>query len=315
MKKTLMILAAVLCCATATMAQMTQEQALKEAEEKARLADKHPENGKMNLRAAWAYFNSELGEQMDLDRALSYAVRALKVAQEHPAPQDTLKGLSCLAIGMMYFQKQSYENALDYMDMAMDGFQEELGRYDPVTIGTKLIYGFYMMGANPTRAYMRVSEAFMDNALAPKDKRIKNIDMANIALEMTLERNLVGQTQYFRYALPQFFKDGKKYFIVQTPYWNMERPLVGWQAARELATEEEKAQLKDEVIICDEQDNFSILTKEDNDDRMMYFNFIHKLNNPRFLELKDDDARIFFFNPKAHSELLAKFRAFKATLK
>ena len=54
MKKTLMILAAVLCCATATMAQMTQEQALKEAEEKARLADKHPENGKMNLQAAWA---------------------------------------------------------------------------------------------------------------------------------------------------------------------------------------------------------------------------------------------------------------------
>lgn len=315
MKKTLMILAAVLCCATATMAQMTQEQALKEAEEKARLADKHPENGKMNLQAAWAYFNSDLGEKMDLDRALSYAARALKIAHEHPAPQDTLKGLSCYAIGMMYYQKQSYENAFDYMDMAMDGFQEELGRYDPVTIGTKLIYGFSMMGVYPRRAYMRVSEAFMDNALAPKDKRIKNIELANIALETALERNLAEQTQHFRYALPQFVKDGKRYFVVQTPYWNMERPLVGWQAARELATEEEKAQLKDEVIICDEQDNFSILTKEERDERMMSFNFIHKLKNPCFLEYKDDDTRIFFFNPKAHSELLAKFRAFKATLK
>ena len=86
-------------------------------------------------------------------------------------------------------------------------------------------------------------------------------------------------------------------------------------AGYNLATEEEKAQLKDEVIICDEQDNFSVLTKEDQDDRMMYFNFLHKLKNPCFLEYEDNDARIFFFNPKAHSELLAKFRAFKATLK
>lgn len=315
MKKILMTLAAVLCCATATMAQMTQEQALKDAEQKAKLADEHPENGKMNLQAALAYFNNELGEKKDLDRALTYATRALKIAQEHPAPQDTLKGLSSYAIGMIYLQKQSYENAFDYMEMAMDGFQEELGRYDPVTIGTKLIYGLFMMGPSPARAYMRASEAFMDNALAPMNKRIENIELANIALEMALERNIVEQTQRFRYALPMFFKDGKRFFIVQTPYWNMERPLVGWQAARELATEEEEAQLKDDVIVCDESGNFSVLTEKDRDDRMLYFSFNQRLWNPRFLECKDDDARIFFFNPKAHSELLAKFRAFKANMK
>jgi exonuclease VII small subunit len=315
MKKILITLAAVLCCATATMAEMTQEQAMKEAEQKVAEADKHPENGKMSLEAALALYSDDMGDKKDLDRALTYAARALKIAQEHPAPQDTLKGLSSFAIGMIYLQKQSYENAFDYMDLAMDGFQEELGRYDPVTIGTKLIYGLFMMGKYPTRAYLRAAEAFMDNGLAPKNKRIENIELANIALEMALERHLVEQTQRFRYALPMFYKDGKRYLLVQTPYWNMERPLVGWQAARELATEEEKDQLTDEVIICDNDGNFSVLAEDDKDERMMYFNFKHKMRNPRFLEYEDNDARIFFLNPKAHDELLAKFREFKASLK
>ena len=45
MKKILITLAAVLCCATAAMAEMTQEQAMKEAEQKVAEADKQPENG------------------------------------------------------------------------------------------------------------------------------------------------------------------------------------------------------------------------------------------------------------------------------
>ena len=138
MKKILMTLAAVLCCAMITMAQTTPDEALKQAEKKAKQAEKKPTNGKLQYEAAMGFLSDDLGERKDFDRALTYANRAFKIAQEHPAPQDTLKGLSCFALGMIYIGKQSMDTAMDFMEMAMDGFQEELGRNDPVTIGTKL---------------------------------------------------------------------------------------------------------------------------------------------------------------------------------
>ena len=140
MKKILMTLAAVLCCAMATMAQNTPEQMLKEAEAKAKLADKNPKNAKMQLAAAGAFIYDELGDKKDFDRALIYANRALKLSQEHPAPQDTLQGNTCLALGLIYMGKQDMETAVDFFQKATDGFQTELGRYDPVTIGTKFLY-------------------------------------------------------------------------------------------------------------------------------------------------------------------------------
>ena len=78
MKKIMMTLAAVLCCMVTTVvsAQNTPEQALKQAEQKAKLADKNLKNGKMQLEAAYAFINDELGEKKDLDRALTYANRA-----------------------------------------------------------------------------------------------------------------------------------------------------------------------------------------------------------------------------------------------
>ena len=99
MKKIIMTLAAVLCCAMTTTvnAQNEEEEALKELEAKTKLADKNPTNGKMQYEAATACISDALGEKKDYDRALTYANRALKIAQEHPAPQDTLKGLSCYA--------------------------------------------------------------------------------------------------------------------------------------------------------------------------------------------------------------------------
>ena len=96
MKKLMMICVAMLCCAMATVvnAQNTVEEAMKELESKAKLADQNPTNGKMQYEAAAACMSDALGEKKDYDRALTYANRALKIAQEHPAPQDTLKGLS-----------------------------------------------------------------------------------------------------------------------------------------------------------------------------------------------------------------------------
>ena len=314
MIKLITTLAAIFCCTMITMAQTTPDEALKQAENKAKLADKNPKNGKMQYQAAMSFISEDLGEKKDLDRALTYANRAYQIALEQPAPQDTLKGLSTYALAMIYMGKQDWMNTYNYMEKAMDAFQEELGRHDPITNGTKTIFGSFMLYMLPQRAYPRVQEAFNDNGEAPEDKRIENMDMATILLEVSLERLIAMQTELFRYAVPLITKDGKKYFVVQSKDWNIERPLVGWLVPSMLRSDEENATyVGDPTILCDENGNFTVLPKGEKP--QLTFNFRQYLNNPRKLVTNDDDTRIWFFKPEIHKQLLNDFHAFKETLK
>ena len=318
MKKILMTLAAVFCCAMTTTvdAQDKVEQALKQAEQKAKLADENVENGKMQYEAAVSFISDDLGEKKDLDRALTYANRAFKIAQEHPAPQDTLKGLTCYALGMIYMWKQSWENCFDYLEMAMDAFQEELGRYDPVTNGTKLVYGYFMAGAQPLRAFPMIQEAFTDNSMTPQDKRIENMDMAFIAQSMALEMLIAEYTKRMSRAVPMIIRDGKSYLVVQTKDWNMERPLVGWMAPAMLRTEAENKVFKgDDLIICDENFKLIVVPEEEKDQYMINFNYIHQIRNPRQIQIKDGSSAIWFLNDQSYNDILNKYRELKSKKK
>ena len=313
-----MTLAAVLCCAMTTTvdAQDKIEQALKQAEQKAKLADENVENGKMQYEAAVSFISDDLGEKKDLDRALTYANRAFKISQERPAPQDTLKGLTCYALGMIYMWKQSWENCFDYLEMAMDAFQEELGRYDPVTNGTKLVYGYFMAGAQPLRAFPMIQEAFTDNSMTPQDKRIENMDMAFIAQSMALEMLIAEYTKRMSRAVPMIIRDGKSYLVVQTKDWNMERPLVGWMAPAMLRTEAENKVFKgDDLIICDENFKLIVVPEEEKDQYMINFNYIHQIRNPRQIQIKDGSSAIWFLNDQSYNDILNKYRELKSKKK
>lgn len=316
MKKTILLLGALLCClmsATEAYAQESVEQALKKAEEKAQLADKNPTNGKMQYEAAIQFINDDLGEKKDLDRALTYAHRALKIAMEQPVLKDTLKGLSCYALGLIYIKKQSAENAADFMEMAMDAFEQELGKDDPVTNGTKLIFSNLVLWQNALRGFPKLQEAFNDNSTAPERKRITNMDEANVVREIGFEMVLAAYTNQFRYALPVVTYEGKSYLVLQTRDWNMERPLVGWmQPGLMRSPEEEKTFVGDDIILCDEDSKFLVIPAAEREKVPMTFNFRHRLANPRHLESDEGDSRILFFNPEAHGNILAKFREFKA---
>ena len=316
MKRILTIVSLVCAVTFFANAQNSVEQALKLIEQKVKLADKNPKNGKMQYEAAMAFINNELGEKKDFDHALTYANRALKIAREHPAPQDTLQGLTCMGLGLIYMGKGSYETAFDFFEMSMDAFEVELGRDNPVTNGTKLVYGGMIMGAQPARGFTKVQEALIDNSLAPKDKRIDNMEEANIVLEMALEFLIADHTKRFRYALPMIFIDGKRYYIVQTSDWNMERPLVGWRVQSELRTKEENEAFKgDETILCDDYLNFKVMSDEEMEKQQMAFNFRHYIWKPRHFESDGGDARLWFLNPDAYNTLLTKYREYKAANK
>lgn len=313
MKKIMTIVALICAVAFQADAQNKVDEALKLAEQKAKLADENLENGKMQYEAAVSFLSDDLGEKKDLDRALTYANRAFKISQEHPAPQDTLKGLSCYALGMIYMRKQSWENCFDYMEMAMDAFQEELGRYDPVTNGTKLIYGYFMAGAQPLRAFPKIQDAFNDNSMTPQNKRIENMDLANIVQELALEMLIAEHTKRLSHAVPMLFHDGKTYLVVQTKDWNMERSLVGWMVPSMLRTDAENASYKgDNLILCDENFQFIVVPDEEKDKYRMDFDIIHRIRNPRQLLVKDGSARIWFLNDQFYNDILNKFREFKS---
>lgn len=292
------------------------EKLLKNIEQKVKLADKHPKDGKMQLNAACALTDDSLGEKRDFDRALTYANRALKIAQEQPSPKDTLLALTCTELGLIYMAKQDMQKSMDYIEMSLDAYEVELGRLDPVTNGNKLVYGWMMAAVQPSRGFSKVVEAINDNARAPQDKRIQNMDEANFSLEMALELLLAEQYQRFRHALPSIVIDGKRYIILQTGFWNMERPIVGW-IAKGLVPSDTKNNTTgdDDTILYGEDGTFRVLTEADEDKRQLLFNVEYVNNNRNFLKLNDGEARLMFLNDEAYNQVLTKFHDFKASKK
>lgn len=310
-----MTIVALLCAiAFQANAQKTPEEALKDAEKLAKQADKHPKDGKLQYKAGIAFYMDELGDKKDAERAFTYLDRALKIATENPAPKDTLMGLTCMSLSIYYMQKQEFDKCYDYIERAIDAFEYELGRQDPVTNGTKFIYANFMLGAQPFRAIPKILESFYDNSVSPQDKRITNMDEANIAEEVTLEFLISQYTQRYRYALPSVHYKGKPYIVVQTADWNCEKPLVGWMVPQMMRTQEEREAHKgDDLILCDDKFNYVVLKDDDEDKPKLTYNFKHFINNPKQLESNPEEARIiFFYNHDQYNNILAKYREFKA---
>ncbi|MBO4592705.1 MAG: tetratricopeptide repeat protein [Bacteroidaceae bacterium] len=315
MRKLLFTLVVMMCATLVVNAQTAQEKALKEAEKAAKLADKNLKNGKLQYEAALAFFNDEMGDKKDLDRAQMYAERAVKIAQEFPSPKDTLQGLSCMVLGLVHLQKNNAEEAMKYLEMSMDGFNVELGRNDPVTNGSKLVYGYMMINSYPLRGFPKVMESFFDNAMAPEDKRIENMAEANILLETSLEMLIAQQTKMFRYALPMVTYKDQKYLVVETTDWCMERPLVGWLVPSFMEDEEACGAQGDDLILVDDNINFHVFKGEERHQVQLQFNFKHFMRNPKHLEANPDDTRIWFLEPENYKNVLNKYREFKAAAK
>ncbi|MBP5628551.1 MAG: hypothetical protein J6X27_01765 [Bacteroidaceae bacterium] len=313
MKNFLFTIIVMTCAALTVNAQTSVETALKNAEKAAKLADKNPNNGKLQYEAAIAFFNDALGDKKDLDRAQMYAERAVKLAKEFPSPKDTLQGLSCWTLGMIHMQKNNTEEAMDYLEMAVDAFNVELGRRDPITNGSKLMFAYMAMTSSPMRGCPKVLEAFYDNEMAPQDKQIDNMAEANIMLETAMEFLLAQQTQLFRYALPLITYEGQKYLILETDDWSMERPLMGWMAPSLMDDDEEDDTPQgDQLVMVDEYLNFKVIKGEERHQVNMQSNFKHLMAKPTHLETNPDDSRIWFFDAEKYKELLNIYREFKA---
>lgn len=290
--------------------------AQKYAEQKAKLADKNPKDGKKQYEAGMAFVSNDLKDKKNYDQALQYLERALKIAQEQTVMKDTLMGLTCMGLSSIYMDKNQYDKAMPYMKDAIEAFDKELGKYDPVTNGAKLVNALLLMRMNALYGYKSLLEAFVYNDIAPENKRIENMPEANIIMELATEMLIASQTQYFRYALPLITFKGKRYLIIQSADWSIEQPLVGWMVPTLMSTENEKKTAKyNEALICDDKFQIIALTEEERKQNNLNFNFRHYVNNPRKLVSPETDARIWFLSPEDHGKILAAYREYKSKQK
>ena len=154
-------------------------------------------------------------------------------------------------------------------------------------------------------------EAFIDNSMAPKDKRIENMDEANIMQEIAIEYLIAEYTYRFRHAVPIITYEGNPYLIVQAPDWNMERSIVGWRVPSIMRTEEEQATYQGDDVILFGNNEFKVIPFAEREKVQLTFEFLQKPSDPRHLLTHEGEARLWFLTPESHQEILTKYREFK----
>ena len=319
MKKLLM--AAILCCATTVVnAQNTVEENkkmvstnLQMAEQKVKLADENPTDGQKQYAAATALVGVAVNTDGQYDRAISYAHKALEIAKAQKERKDTLLANTYSLLGNIYLMQGSVDNACDFMELSVDAAQEQLGRYDAVTIYSRLKTGLTLISIYPDtrRGFLHVLQAFYDNDKAPVNKRIKNMDQFNIRHNLAMEQMLTAYTNANRYAVPVFMMDGEKYYIVQTRDWHIGQPLVNWLSPNMLRSQEEReAHMGENIVIMNDKGEFRRLSKEEGQKALLETPNFWINTNSRELETAPSAGYLWYLQPQVYNDTVKRFEEF-----
>lgn len=321
MKKIIMTLAAVLCCATTVVnAQNTVEENkkmvstnLQMAEQTVKLADENPTDGQKQYAAATALTSIAANTDGQYDRAISYAHKALEIAKAQKEQKDTLLANTYSLLSNIYLMQGSVDNACDFMELSVDAAEEQLGRYDAVTIYNRLKTGLTLISIYPDtrRGFLHVLQAFYDNDKAPVNKRIKNMDQFNIRHNLAMEQMLTAYTNANRYAVPVFMMDGEKYYIVQTRDWHIGQPLVNWLSPNMLRSQEEReAHMGENIVIMNDKGEFRRLSKEEGQKALLETPNFWINTNSRELETAPSAGYLWYLQPQVYNDTVKRFEEF-----
>lgn len=231
--------------------------------------------------------------------------------------KDTLLGYTCLTLGSIYRKKREIEKSYDYFEKGLKAFEQELGRYDPITIYQKLRIGFdIMMTIDVRYGSIFIQQAFLDSERVPADKRLKNMDNISALYDFAAEFLTADITNRMWNGLPIVVFEGKRYFMVETPDWNMERPVVGWlvpKIRQMLQGKEAKTEGDIVLIEVDDKNAAPRLIKSDADVKPKYeVSFALDSNDNHALSVPAESARLMFIQESGYHEILAKYREFRA---
>ena len=286
---------------------------LQMAEQTVKLADENPTDGQKQYAAATALVGIAVNTDGQYDRAISYAHKALEIAKAQKEQKDTLLANTYSLLGNIYLMQGSVDNACDFMELSVDAAQEQLGRYDAVTIYSRLKTGLTLISIYPDtrRGFLHVLQAFYDNDKAPVNKRIKNMDQFNIRHNLAMEQMLTAYTNANRYAVPVFMMDGEKYYIVQTRDWHIGQPLVNWLSPNMLRSQEEReAHMGENIVIMNDKGEFRRLSKEEGQKALLETPNFWINTNSRELETAPSAGYLWYLQPQVYNDTVKRFEEF-----
>ena len=314
MKRIVTIVALICAVAFQVNAQNAVEENKKIAEQTVKLADANPTDGQKQYAAAAALIGIAVNTDGQYDRAIAYAHKALKIAQEHKERKDTLLANTYSLLSNIYLMQGSVDNGCDFMELSVDAAEEQLGRYDPVTIYNRLKTGLTLISIYPDtrRGFLNVMQAFYDNDKAPANKRIKNMDQLNIQFSMAMEQMLTAYANGNRYAVPVLMMDGEKYFLVQTRDWHIGQPLANWLSPNMLRSEEDRqAHRGENIILMNDKGDFRRLSKEEGQRLPMVFPQFMLNPNSREVEIITPGASyLWYLQPQVYNDTVKRFEQF-----
>ena len=313
MKRIVTIVALTCAVAFQVNAQNTVEENLKAAEQTVKLADENPTDGQKQYAAATALVGVAVNTGGQYDRAITYAHRALEIAKAQKERKDTLLANTYYLLSNIYLMQGSVDNGCDFMELAVDASEEELGRYDPATIYARLKTGLTLISIYPDtrRGFLQVMQAFYDNDKAPVGKRIKNLAQFNIRFSLAMEQMLTAYANGNRYAVPVVMVDGEKYYLVQTYDWHIGQPLANWLSPNMLRSEEERlAHRGENGVLMNDKMEFRRLSKEEAQNVTLETPAFMLNPNSREIETAPGASYLWYLQPQVYNDAVKRFEEF-----
>ena len=286
---------------------------LQMAEQTVKLADANPTDGQKQYAAATALVGIAVNTDGHYDRAISYAHKAIEIAKAQKEQKDTLLANTYSLLSNIYLMQGSVDNGCDFMELSVDAAEEELGRYDPVTIYNRLKTGLTLISIYPDtrRGFLQVMQAFYDNDKAPVNKRIKNMNQFNIRFSLAMEQMMTAYANGNRYAIPVVMKDGEKYYMVQTRDWHIGQPLANWLSPNMLRSEDERlAHRGENIVLMNDKGEFRRLSKEEGQKVLLETPSFMLNIYSREIETAPSATYLWYLQPQVYNDTVKRFEEF-----
>ena len=228
MKKIMMTLAAVLCCAMTTVVNAQTAEPESKMDKYLRLskeADENPTNWQTQLEVGHMLLDKE-NSFYNQSRAAKYYERIYQQAagfnKEVP---DSVFFESVVMLMTVATDKKDVKKVLFYIDelMRADRIGVDINRDYVITYDVMGVV-FNLMNGDAAKALCHMLDA---RKFATAEKK-PGIDYSDPMTVILYENLLSEYKKTFGDRLPEFTLDGKKYVMIAFGSWNVEMPLMGW---------------------------------------------------------------------------------------
>jgi hypothetical protein len=317
MKKIIMTLAAVLCCAMTTTVVNAQEaeSPIKKRERLVKAADDAPQDWKKQYDAAEFYLNETNGTPNTI-LGEKYATRALEIAKRQTVKRDTILGKSFELMATIGMYNKNIDQLIGSYDQAIRAYVDELG-YQNAAIPPRIAFlasikwmlhssGAYVYG--DAEAVRSLREALLLNNQLPEGQRAEGMEDAETIYALSHEVLMAEQKRLMKDKVWLWTDqaDGKTYTILAFDDWTVDQP-DGFVATMLIDNQNGKKapDFKYGFVLMDEQGN---ITERQPTEFVWNVKFNQKGNAFRLSD--ETNIRVVSISSEKHQQIIDAFHKF-----